>query len=80
MTSNLKAILSVAGVAALMASPAVAKTERHRDASAGIPANAQGSAAPTSPHSFVTPYAPDLPQQPHEAHGVNPDFQLGGNK
>jgi hypothetical protein len=80
MTTNLKAILSVAGVAALMASPAVAKAERHHEASAGFPSNAHGSAAPASPHAFVTPYAPDLAQQPHEVHGAAPDFQLGGNK
>ncbi len=54
--TSLKAILSAAGVAALLASPAVAKTVRH-----------QGVTPPTvyvpgNPHGFVDPYTPRAPR------------------
>jgi hypothetical protein len=76
--TNLKAILSAAGTVALLASPALAKADHHRAAAPAEIFNAHGSAA--APRAFVTPYAPDLPQQPHEVHGATPDFQLGGNR
>jgi len=78
MTSNLKLILSAAGVAALLASPAMAKS--HARTHDGVPADARGSVAPSTGHPVVTPYAPDLPQQAREAPGPNPDFQLGSEK
>jgi len=80
MTSNLKIILSAVGVAALLASPALAKTERHHHAapSATFPADAHGSAAYAT--TVVTPYAPDV-RIPAQTNGVlNPDFQLGAEK
>ena len=82
MTSNLKVILSAVGVAALVASPALAKSHvRTNDvAPAAVPADAHASASLFTAHPVVTPYAPDLPQQTHEAPGPNPDFQLGSEK
>jgi hypothetical protein len=77
MTSNLKVVLSAVGVAALLASPALAKTERHQQ-TAPSPANVFGDArASASPNaSAVTVYAPDVKVQARPAGGLNPDFQL----
>jgi hypothetical protein len=83
MTSNLKVILSAVGVAALVASPAMAKTERHHHAApslTSVPADVHAYASPYAGHPLVTPYAPDVPQQAHETPGPNPDFQLGSEK
>jgi|HubBroStandDraft_3_1064219.scaffolds.fasta_scaffold2582374_1 hypothetical protein len=86
MTTNLKLILSAVGVAALLASPAMAKS-RHHDAArslANVPSDARAeSYAPASSYAPATStqrvYAPDLPVPAH--HGdLNPDFQLGGDK
>jgi len=73
MTSNLKVILSAVGVAALAASPAMAKS--HVRTHHVAPAYGQVYTTP-----YVTPYAPNLPQQAHEMPGQPPDFQLGGEK
>jgi len=74
MTSNLKVILSAAGVAALLASPALAKTEHHRTAPVvNVPADARASTGANG--SLVTVYAPDVKVQAHPT-SVNPDFQL----
>jgi hypothetical protein len=82
MTSNLKVILSAVGVAALVTSPALAKSHVRTNhvAPAAVPADAHAYVAPNGAHQLVTPYAPDLPQQPHETAGQNPDFQLGSEK
>ena len=82
MTSNLKLILSAAGVAVLVASPAMAKSHvRTQDAApVAVPADARASVAPYAAHPLVTPYAASLPQPAHEAPGPNPDFQLGSEK
>jgi hypothetical protein len=76
MTSNLKVILSAASVAALLASPALAKTEHHRAAApeVNVPADARAFASPNG--SLVTVYAPDVKVQAHPTSRVNPDFQL----
>jgi hypothetical protein len=81
MTSNLKAILSAVGVAALLASPALAKTAHNHAAPslANVPADAHASVVGPS-RSAVTVYAPNVPQQAHETPGPNPDFQLGSEK
>ena len=82
MTSNLKIILSAVGVAALLASPAMAKTERHHQAApslTNVPAEAHGSGAPNEAPA-VTIYAPDLKVQAHSTGGQNPDFQSGSEK
>ena len=76
MRTNLKTILSAAGVVALLASPAMAKTVRHHDAASSAPyypTNARGSVA-----SYGTfeggPYTPSIP---NPAHGFGRDFQDG---
>jgi hypothetical protein len=83
MTSNLKVILSAVGVAALVASPAMAKSHvrTHHFAPAGVPVYGQVyTTPPYAGRQVVTPYAPNLPQQAHETPGQSPDFQLGGEK
>jgi hypothetical protein len=77
MTTNLKVILSAAGVAALLASPAMAKTVRHQAAAPStiyLPSNAQGSVGPYSygPREGG-PYTPSAPT----TRGPNRDFQGG---
>ena len=81
MTSNLKIMLSLVGVAALLASPAMAKAQRHqRNAPSliNVPADAQASVRTNAP--AVTVYAPDVKVQAHPINGLNPDFQLGAEK
>lgn len=82
MTSNLKAILSAVGVAALVTSPALAKSHVRTNhvAPAAVPADARASVTPNGAHQLVTPYAADVPQRAHEPAGENPDFQLGGSR
>jgi hypothetical protein len=55
MTSNLKMILSAVGVAAMLASPAMAKPVPHQHA-AGSTVRAPGNV-----HGFVRPYTPNAP-------------------
>jgi hypothetical protein len=82
MRTKLKGILSAVGVAAMLASPAMAKTARHHhNAPSAVPSDARGSAARYAPNGFVPrvpteggPYTPDIPTP---AHGLNPDFQDG---
>jgi hypothetical protein len=83
MASYLKVILPAAGVAALLASPVLAKTAHHQHGTR-TPGSAYGRALaaqpappPPAPRPFVTPYAADLPQQVYTP-SVNPDFQLPG--
>jgi hypothetical protein len=79
MRTNLKVILSAVGAAALLASPAMATSHARGQAATSTvnaPYNARASVAPYAPAQAVTVYAPDLPVQPHENGGVNPDFQL----
>ncbi len=77
MTMNLKVIMSAVGVAALLASPAMAKTVRHRHhvapSTVYIPSDARGSVAPSSTFEGG-PYTPSMPTP---AHGLNRDFQDG---
>jgi len=83
MTSNLKLILSAAGVAVLAASPAMAKSHvrtYNAPATVAVPDDARASVAPYATHPLVTPYAAGLPQPAHEIPGPNPDFQLGSEK
>jgi hypothetical protein len=78
MRTNLKVILSAVGVAALLASPAMAKTVRHHHVTPStiyIPNDARGSVAPYGYGSFEGgPYTPSIPTP---AHGLNRDFQDG---
>ena len=81
MKSNLNVILSAVGVAALLASPALAKTERHQQTAPSlviVPGDAHASASPNA--SAVTVYAPDVKVQAHPASSLNPDFQLGSER
>ena len=85
MTSNLKLILSAVGVAALLASPAMAKS-RHDVARslANVPSDARAEAFAPAP-SFTPPtstqrvYAAEQPVPSHYR-DLNPDFQLGGEQ
>ena len=74
MRKNLKAVLSAAGVAALLASPAMAKTVRHHAApsSVYVPSDARGSVGYGARESG--PYTPSIPTP---AHGQSRDFQDG---
>jgi hypothetical protein len=79
MTSNLKVILSAVGVAALVASPAMAKS--HGRAPHVAPAYGQVyTTPPYAGRQLVTPYGANLPEHGHEMPGQAPDFQLGGEK
>ena len=82
MTSNLKMILSAVGVAALVASPAMAKSHVRAQhvAPTTLPADAHASVTPNAGRALVTPYSPDVRQLPHETAGPNPDFQLGSEQ
>jgi hypothetical protein len=82
MTTNLKMILSALGVAAMLASPAMAKTERHHHAAPStvyIPSDARG--AVTTYGAFRAPespmFAPDAPTPPTYDHLGLRDFQSG---
>jgi hypothetical protein len=78
MTSNLKLIVSALGVAALLASPAMAKSQARNHQAApsivNVPYGAGGSVQPYA--SAVTVYAPDLQLQAHRNSAISPDFQL----
>ncbi len=86
MTTNLKLILSAVGVAALLASPAMAKSRHHDIARslASVPSDVRAESYAAAPSyapatSSQRVYAPDLALPAH--HGdLNPDFQLGGDK
>ena len=83
MTSNLKLILSAVGVAALLASPAMAKS-RHHDVAhslANVPSDARAETyvPATSYPASQRVYAPSQPVPAHYG-DLNPDFQLGGEK
>ena len=75
MRTNLKVILSAAGVAALLASPAMAKTVRHQHAAPPtvyFPSNARGFVAPYGyGPGEGGPYTPSAPFSPR----YNRDFQ-----
>jgi hypothetical protein len=82
MTSNLKVILSAVGVAALVTSPALAKSHVRTNhvAPAAVPADAHAAVTPYAAQPLVTPYAPDVREPAHETAGPSPDFQLGSEK
>jgi hypothetical protein len=77
MRTNLQVILSAVSAAALLASPATAKTVRHHQAapsSVYLPSNAQGSVAPFGYGlNEGGPYTPSAPI----TRGFNRDFQDG---
>ena len=72
----MKAILSVAGIVALLATPAMAQQGRpHNTPQPNIPKDARASVAAPSRANEGGPYTPSIPTQPH---GTNRDFQAGG--
>jgi hypothetical protein len=72
---NMKAILLVAGIAALLASPAIAQQGRpHNTPQPNIPKDARASVAAPSGANEGGPYTPSAPTLPH---GTNRDFQNG---
>ena len=74
---NVKVILSAVGVAALLASPTLAKTQ-HRNAT---PATAAVSAEAHTAAPPVSPYGADVRQPAHRpVSGLNPDFQISNDK
>jgi hypothetical protein len=78
MTTNLKLILSAVGVAALLASPAMAKSRHH--ALANVPSDVRAETYAPAPSyapaaSGQRVYAPDLPLPAHHS-DFNPDFQI----
>jgi len=80
MRTNLKVVLSAVGVAALLASPAMAKSHARTHQAApslvSVPYDARASVQPYASAPPVTVYAPDVPVQPHRYGTLNPDFQL----
>jgi hypothetical protein len=71
---NMKTILSVAAIAALLASPAIAQQGRpHNTAQPNIPRDARASVAPSEANEGG-PYTPSIATLPY---GRNRDFQNG---
>jgi hypothetical protein len=72
---NMKAILSVAAIAALLASPAMAQQGRpHNTPQPNVPKDARASVAAPSGANEGGPYTPSIATRPH---GTNRDFQAG---
>ena len=70
----MKAILSVAAITALLASPAIAQQARpQKTAQPNIPKDARASVAPYGTNEGG-PYTPSIATPPH---GTNRDFQNG---
>ena len=77
MKADLKVVLSFVGVAALLASPATAKTVRHQQAAPStmyIPSDARGSVAPVRANEGG-PYTPSISTG---RWGESRDFQNNG--
>jgi hypothetical protein len=72
MKANLKVILSAVGVAALLASPAMAKQARPAKVSA-VPSDARASVAPYG----LNEGGPYTPSMPASRNNTNRDFQNG---
>jgi DMSO/TMAO reductase YedYZ molybdopterin-dependent catalytic subunit len=74
MKANLKVILSVVGIAAMLASPAMAKQARHAKVFV-VPSDARASVAPYGVREGG-PYTPSIPTS---RYGKARDFQNGSN-
>jgi len=72
MKANLKVILSVVGVAALLASPAIAK-QKHPNKLLVVPSDARASVAPYG-FNEGGPYTPSISTS---RYGTSRDFQSG---
>jgi hypothetical protein len=80
MRANLKVVLAAIGAAALVASPAIAKTVRHTHvapSTANTWSNAYGSVAPYSPYGAANEGGPYTPSKPAPPSSKNNDFQDG---
>ncbi len=78
MRANLKVILAAMGAAAVLASPAVAKTVHHSKAApSAAPSDAHASTVPYSPYGVANEGGPYTPSKPAPASGKNNDFQDG---
>jgi hypothetical protein len=84
MRTNLKVILAAMGAAALVASPVMAKTMRHRhvapsaaSTATSVPGYARASAVPYSPYGVANEGGPYTPSKPAPGFGKNNDFQDG---
>jgi hypothetical protein len=81
MKSNLKVVLSAVSVAALLASPALAKSHARAHQAApslvNVPADARASAEAYGPAQRV--YSPNV-YDPALHGGLTPDRQLGGER
>jgi hypothetical protein len=76
LNMNVKVMLSAVGVAALLASPAVAKTAHRQGTPAQVVVPAERTNAPP-----VSPYGADVPQPAHKPiSGLNPDFQISQDR
>lgn len=80
MKTNLKAVLSAVAVAALLASPAMARshvrTHQAAPAFVNVPYDARASVRPYAAPPAVTVYGADLPSLPYRNGNLAPDFQL----
>jgi hypothetical protein len=75
MRANLKVILSAAGVAALLASPAMARHRHVAPSTVYIPSDVRGAVVPYGYGVYEGgPYTPSIPTP---ARSLNPDFQDG---
>jgi hypothetical protein len=72
MKANLKVILSVMGIGAMLASPAMAKNVRHAKLIV-VPSDARASVAPYGTNEGG-PYTPSIPTS---RYGTTRDFQNG---
>jgi len=73
MTRNAKTILYAVGIAAVLASPAMAKTNHQTPSQVNAGASAGQRAGYDAPAQTV--YAPNV-RVPAHNNGLNPDFQL----
>jgi hypothetical protein len=81
MNTNLKMILSAVGVAALIASPAMAKSRHQQTAPSlvNVPADARASTDTyVAPRTVEQPYSADARVAPHQNSDLSNDFQLNG--
>jgi hypothetical protein len=75
MRTNLRVILASMAAAALLATPAVARTARHSHAAPY--AYAQPYFVPSAPYRAPSEGGPYTPSKPAPAYGSNSDFQDG---
>ena len=80
MRANLKVILAAMSAAALLASPVMAKTLRHRHSAPPttyVPADARGSAVPYASYGLANEGGPYTPSIAIPRYGYSRDFHVG---